>query len=177
MQSKFEVHLSEKETANYFSNAAALYVLGVGFAYFSYRAQSPFMGGVCFWFSLFLLCDCLRLARVCVRLGKTGDLLLSADEQGITHFTSWLEPERISWKDVTGFRYVKGMQNETAYIQVKSRNPNFFRVALFGAPKFDLPLACVKGGKEGLLRSLESYPAAAHLVPTRTSTEVLPKAA
>ena len=177
MQSKLEIRLTEKETAHYFSNAAALYVLGVGFAYFSYRAQTPFMSGVCFWFSTFLLCDCLRLARVCGRFAKNGDLLLAADERGLTHFASWLNPEHVSWKDVTGFRYVKGLQNEIAYIQVRSRSSNFLRYALFGAPKFDLPLSCVKGGKEGLFQLLSAYPAAAHLVPIRTSAEVLPKAA
>src|ERR1035437_4837122 len=68
-----EIRLNAKEAANYFSNAAALYVLGVGFCVFAVKAQSPFMGGVCLWFSVFLLCDCLRLARASQRLDRNNN--------------------------------------------------------------------------------------------------------
>ncbi|MGZ3703671.1 MAG: hypothetical protein ACXWSD_18065 [Bdellovibrionota bacterium] len=78
---KIEVRLNEKEAAHYFSNAAALYVLGMGFGYFAIKAQTPFMTGVCFWFSVYLLCDCFRLARVCGRLEKNNNVLLVADEK------------------------------------------------------------------------------------------------
>lgn len=175
--SKFEVRLNEKEAANYFSNAAALYVLGVGFAFFAYKAQTPFMTGACFWFSLFLLSDCFRLARVCARLDRTGNLLLEADENGFTHYVSWLEPEHRSWKEITGLRFFKAPSSETLYFQSRARTEQFLRFALFGAPKFDLPLGCVPGGKETVLQALSSYPAASHLVPERAQLEAPAKAA
>jgi hypothetical protein len=174
---KLEVRLNEKEAAHYFSNAAALYVLGVGFAFFAAKAQSPFLSGVCFWFSLFLLCDCFRLARVCARLDRTNNLLLVADESGLTHNVSWLEPEHRSWRELTGFRCVKTPMSETIYFQAKPRPGQFLRFALFGAPKFDLPVSCIPGGREGLLRALSSYPEAQHLVPERAAPELLEKAA
>jgi hypothetical protein len=173
-QQKFEVRLTEKESANYFSNAAAMYVLGVGFAYFALRAQSPFMTGVCFWFSVFLLCDCFRLARVCARLDRSGNLLLSADESGFTHYVSWLEPEHRGWKEITGLRTFKAPNAETLYFQAKPRTNQLFRFAFFGSPKFDLPLSCVPGGKQTLLDALSRYPEAKHLVPERAALEEAP---
>ena len=176
-QEKLEVRLTEKEAAHYFSNAAALYVLGVGFGFFAVKAQSAFMGGICFWFSMFLLCDCFRLARVCVRLDRTNNLLLEADASGMTHYVSWLEPERRPWTDFTGFRSLKSPTSETVYFQLKPRTNQFLRFALFGAPKFDLPLSCMPGGKEGLLQWLEKFPAARHLLPERAAPEMVRKAA
>ena len=170
---KFEVRLNEKESAHHFSNAAALYVLGLGFGYFAAKAQSPFMTGVCFWFSVYFLCDCFRLARVVARLDRSNNLLLVADEKGFTHYVSWLEPETRTWKEISGFRYFKAMTSETVYFQTRAKQNNFLRFALFGAPKFDLPLTCVKGGKEGFLNMLSSFPEASHLVPERaTSADV-----
>lgn len=162
---RLEVRLTEKEAAHYFSNAAALYVLGVGFAFFATKAHSPFMTGVCFWFSVFLLCDCLRLARVCARLEKTRNLLLVADHSGITHYVSWLEPEHRAWNEILSFRTFKAPNSETLFFQLKPRSEQFLRFAFFGAPKFDLPLACVPGGKAGLLKAFDEIPGAKHLVP------------
>ena len=168
-QQPFEVRLTEKEAAHHFSNAAALYVLGVGFGYFAYRAHTPFMTGVCFWFSLFLLCDCFRLARVCGRLDRSKNLLLTADEKGLTHYASWLEPEHRTWKEIRGFRTIKGVSSETVFFQTQTRPVHMLRFALFGSPKFDLPLSCMPGGREGLLRALSSFPDAKHLVPERAA--------
>ena len=159
------------------SNAAALYVLGVGFAFFAAKAQSPFMTGVCFWFSVFLLCDCLRLARICSRLERNDNLILVADESGITHHVCWLEPEHRSWKEITGLRSFKAPNSETIYFQSKPRPEQFWRFALFGSPKFDLPLSCIPGGKETLLKALSMYPGAKHLVPERADFEAPAKAA
>lgn len=164
---KIEARLNEKENAHYFSNAAALYVLGVGFAYFAYKATSPFAAGLCFWFSVFLLCDSFRLARVCGRLERTANLLLTADAGGLTHYASWINPERFSWKEITGFRQLKTFAGETLYFQARPRPGSLLRYALFGAPKLDLPLRSVPGGKESLLGLLSGLPEAAHLVPER----------
>jgi hypothetical protein len=168
-QSKFEVRLTEKEAAHYFSNAAALYVLGCGFGFFAVKAQSPFMTGVCFWFSVFLLCDCFRLARVCSRLDRNENLLLTADETGITHYVSWLEPEHRNWNEIISYRVFKAPNTETIYFQLKSRPEQFLRYAFFSTPKFDLPLGCVPGGKETLVNALYKFPAAKHLVPERSN--------
>jgi hypothetical protein len=165
MHMQIEVRLTEKESAHHFSNAAALYVLGIGFGYFAVHAQSPFMTGVCFWFSVYMLCDCFRLARVVSRLDRSNNLLLQANEQGFTHYVSWLEPETRAWKEVTGFRNFKAMNGDTLYLQTRNKHTNFLRIALFGSPKFDLPLSCVPGGKEGFLKVLASFPEARHLVP------------
>ncbi|MGZ3651439.1 MAG: hypothetical protein ACXVB9_02365 [Bdellovibrionota bacterium] len=172
---KIEVRLNEKEAAHYFSNAAALYVLGMGFGYFAIKAQTPFMTGVCFWFSVYLLCDCFRLARVCGRLEKNNNVLLVADEKGFTHYVSWLEPEFRAWGDITSFRQIKGINSETVFFQSRVKPDNMLRFALFGAPKFDLPLSCLPGGKEGLLKFLSSFPEAKHLVPERAN-EVIEQA-
>ncbi len=174
---KIEIRLTEKEAANHFSNAAALYVLGLGFCAFAYKAQSPFLTAVCLWFSIFMLCDCFRLARGCRRLSENNNLLLTADSKGFTHFVSWIWPEHMSWKEITGFRTVKSPQSETLYFETKRTPSQFFRYAFFGAPKFDLPVACVKGGREEFLRILENFPDARHLTPERSSPENLTKAA
>lgn len=176
-QNDLEVRLTEKEAAHYFSNAAALYVLGVGFSVFALKAQGMFMAATCFWFSVFLLCDCFRLARVCRRLTENQNLLLKANGSGITHFTSWMWPEQLEWKDITGFRTVKTPQSETLYLQTKRKNVPFYRIAFFGSPKFDVPVACIKGGQEGFLHMLENFPEAKHLVPARASQEDLRQAA
>ena len=133
--------------------------------------------GVCFWFSLFLLCDCFRLARVCSRLDRTKNLLLVADEKGLTHYVSWLEPEKKAWSEITTFRVVKGLSSDTVFFQIKTRPEQFLRFALFGGPKFDLPLSCMPGGREGLLSALSEIPAAKHLVPERAVPELVQKAA
>ncbi len=172
-----EVRLSEKEAAHYFSNAAALYVLGLGFCYFAAKAQGPFMAACCFWFSIFFLCDCLRLTRACQRLSANQNVLLTADGRGITHFASWMWPEQIDWTEITGFRSVKTPQSEILYFQTKSKNPNFFRIAFFGAPKLDLPLSCVKGGREAFMNMLETIPEASHLLPERATQADLRQAA
>jgi hypothetical protein len=174
---KFEVRLNEKEAAHYFSNAAALWVLGIGFAFFAYKAEGPFMMGVCFWFSIFLLCDSFRLARVCARLDRSGNLLLEADERGITHYVSWLEPEHRTWTEVLSYRFFKTVTSETVFFRIKSRPDQFLRFALFGAPKFDLPLSCVPGGKATFLSVLSQFPAAKHLVPANTSQDRASEAA
>jgi len=174
---KFEVRLNEKEAANYFSNAAALYVLGLGFCVFAVKAQSPLMGGICLWFSVFMLCDCLRLARVCRRLEANNNLIITADSEGITHYVSWMQPEHLSWKEITGFRAFKTPQSETLYFQTKRPSNQLFRYVFFGAPKFDLPMSCVKGGKDAFLRVLENFPEARHLLPERAQLEDLRKAA
>ena len=176
-QERIEVRVSEKEAANYFSNAAALYVLGVGFAVFAAKAHGPFMSGVCFWFSIFMLCDCFRLARVCRRLDGSGNLVLSADRSGFTHFVSWLEPEHRRWKDITSYRIHKTPYGETCYFVSRPTAGEFLRYAFFGSPKFDLPLSGVPGGKEGLLKMLESFPDASHLLPERATAEPAAKAA
>lgn len=169
--SKTEFRLNEKEAAHYISNAAALWILGVGFAYFSYRAASPFMAGVCFWFSLFMLCDCWRQARVAKRLDDSQNLLAAIGPEGITHFGSWLNPEFIPWKDVQAIRLIKGVQSETYYLEAKRNSAQLFRYAVFGVPKYDLPVSCLPQGKEGFLNSLSAWPEAKHLVPERASYE------
>jgi hypothetical protein len=174
---KLEVRLTEKEAAHHFSNAAALYVLGVGFCLFACKARSPLLVGICFWFSVFLLCDCLRLARGCQRLAKNNNLLLTLDASGLTHFVSWLWPERISWKEITGFRSVKSPQSETIFFQTKGNLGQFLRFALFGAPKFDLPVSCLNGGKEEFLALLDKFPEARRLTPERANPADLEKAA
>lgn len=174
---KLEVRLNEKESAHHFSNAAALYVLGIGFGYFAVKAHTPFMTGVCFWFSVYLLCDCFRLARVVSRLDKSNNLLLTADENGFTHFVSWLTPETRTWKEITGLRQFKALNGETIYFQSRNRQTNFLRIAFFGAPKFDLPLSCVPGGKEGFMKILSGFPEARHLVPESAASVVETKRA
>ena len=152
-------------------------MLGLGFGYFALKAHTPFTTGVCFWFSVFFLCDCFRLARVCQRLDRNRNLFLEADADGITHYVSWLEPEHRRWNEITGFRTLKSPTSETLYFQLKPRKGELFRFAFFGGPKFDLPLGCVPGGREGFLRSLEAYPAAKHLLPARTTAEAPAQAA
>lgn len=132
------------------------------------------MTGVCFWFSVFLLCDCFRLARVCSRLDRNQNLLLTADDTGITHFVSWLEPEHRTWKEILSFRSLKSPTSETLYFNLRPRPNQFLRFALFGSPKFDLPLSCVPGGREGLMNALYAFPEAKHLVPERATTESSP---
>jgi hypothetical protein len=167
---KIEVRINEKEAAHHFSNAAALYVLALGFGYFAVKSHSPFMTGVCFWFSVYLMCDCFRLARVVSRLDRSNNLLLEADETGFTHYVSWLEPETRTWKEVTSFRQFKAMNGDTIYFNARPRQNNFLRFAFFGAPKFDLPLSSLKGGKEGFLKFLSNFPEAKHLVPESAVT-------
>lgn len=177
---KIEVRLNERDAAHYFSNSAALYVLGLGFAYFAHKASSPFMGGICFWFSVFLLCDCLRQWRVSRRLEKSGNLYFQADEAGITHFASWLWPERLRWEEIREAQVVKGFQQELMMFQPKKPSRNVFRFVFFGFPKYDLPLGAVKEGKDTFLRSLAEIPGARPLVPAvpaAAEERELPKAA
>ena len=169
--SKMEFHLNEKEAAHYISNAAALWILGVGFAYFSHRAASPFMAGICFWFSLFMLCDCWRQARVAKRLDDSRNLVAAVTSEGITHYGSWLNPEFVPWKDVEAIRLIKGVQSETYFMEAKRNPSHLFRYAVFGAPKYDLPVSSLPEGKEGFLNLLSTWPAARHLVPERAVYE------
>ncbi|MGZ3660261.1 MAG: hypothetical protein ACXVCK_09200, partial [Bdellovibrionota bacterium] len=85
--------------------------------------------------------------------------------------------ETRTWKEITGFRYFKAMTSETVFFQTRTKQNNFLRFALFGAPKFDLPLSCVKGGKEGFLSMLSSFPDASHLVPERATLDDVRQAA
>lgn len=172
-----QFRLNDKDAAHYISNAAALWVLGVGFYYFAHKASSPFTGGLCFWFSIFLLCDCLRQARVAARLDKNSNILAESSPEGITHYGSWLQPEFISWENIQGMRLIKGLQSETYYLDTKRESRNFFRYVFFGMPRYDLPVNALPKGKEGFLSSLSSIPAARHLVPERASEEVFQKAA
>ena len=162
---KIEVHLSERDAAQYFSNAAALYVLGLGFSLFAHRAPAPFTAGLCFWFSMFLLCDCLRQWRVSQRLENSQNLCFTADEEGITHFVSWLQPEHLSWQEIQGLQVVKGLQSETLLFQSRRPSHNVLRYVFFGMPKYDLPLSSVKEGKAAFFRALGEFPGAHHLVP------------
>lgn len=168
---KLTVRLTEKDYAHYFSNAAASYVLAVGFGVFAVKAQSFMIASVCFWFSIFMLCDCFRLARACRRFTASQFTLLTMDAKGITHFGCWIEPETISWKEISGFRSLKGPTSETLYFLSRHKLP-FFRQAFFGAPKLDLPLTSLKGGREALMQVLEDFPAARHLLPARARTTV-----
>ena len=163
--------LSEKEAAHYFSNAAALWVLGIGFAYFAHRASSPFTGGLCFWFSVFMLCDGWRQARVSAWLDESQNLVANLTEEGLTHYGAWLKPEFVAWKDVLAVRLIKGIQSETYYFEARRQSSQLLRYLVFGFPKFDLPVSSLPAGKEGLLDALASWPAARHLVPERAAVE------
>jgi hypothetical protein len=163
--------LNEKEAAQYISNAAALWILGVGFAYFAHRASSPFMGGLCFWFSIFMLSDCWRQARVANWLDRNQNLLAKFSEDGITHYGAWLKAEVIPWKDIQAIRLIKGLQSEIYYFEAKRHSSQIFRYMLFGFPKFDLPVSALPQGKEGFLNSLSGWATANHLVPERAPVE------
>ena len=170
-QQEIQFRLNEKEAAHYISNAAALWILGVGFAYFAHRASSPFMGGLCFWFSIFMLCDCWRQARVARWLDDNQNLVAKADAEGITHYGAWLSPEVLPWKDVLALRLLKGMQTETYYLEARRHSSQLFRYMLFGFPKFDLPASALPHGKESFLDTLAAWPASRHLVPERAAME------
>jgi len=174
---KTDFHLNEKDAAHYISNAAALWVLGLGFCAFAHKASSPFMTGLCFWFSIFLLCDCWRQARVAARLDKNKNLIASVSAEGITHFASWLQPEVLSWKEISAIRLIKGLQSETYYLEAKRNSKDFFRYLFFGMPKFDIPVSALPRGKEGFYSSLSSYPDARHLMPESAAEETFQKAA
>ena len=174
---KIEFRLNEKDAAHYISNAAALWVLGLGFSMFAHKASSPFMTGLCFWFSIFLLSDCLRQARVAARLDKNKNLLAEATQEGITHFGSWLQPEYLPWESFSSMRLYKGMQTETFYLEAKHDPKYFFRYVFFGMPKYDLPVNALPKGKEAFLNTLSTFPTAKHLVPERAAEEVFQKSA
>lgn len=174
---KTEFRLNEKDAAHYISNAAALWVLGVGFCFFAHKATSPFMTGLCFWFSVFLLSDCWRQARVADRLDKNKNLLAESTAEGITHYGSWLQPEFLPWTKISAMRLIKGIQSETYYLEARRDSKDFFRFVFFGTPKYDLPVNALPHGKEGFLNALSSYPAAKHLVPDRAAEESFQKAA
>ncbi len=169
--------LSEKDAAHYISNAAALWILGVGFFYFSQKASSPFMAGLCFWFSIFMLCDCWRQARVAARLDLNKNLLAETNQEGLKHYGSWLQPEFLPWKKISAMRLIKGMQSETYFLDTRRDSKDFFRYVFFGMPKYDLPVSAMPKGIEGFLETLSSIPAARHLVPERATEEVFQKAA
>jgi hypothetical protein len=174
---KTEFRLNEKEAAHYISNAAALWVLGIGFCAFAHKVSSPFTSALCFWFSVFLLCDGWRQARVAARLERNKNLIATMSEEGITHYGSWLQPETLSWKQIRKARLFKGIQSEIFYLETETSSKHFFRYMLFGMPKFDIPVSSLKNGKEGFFAALSSYSAARHLVPERASGEDFQKAA
>ncbi len=174
---EIECRLNEKESAHYISNSAALWVLGVGFAYFSHRASSAFMSGLCFWFSIFMLCDAWRQARVSAWLDSNGNLLAKFNENGVTHFGAWLQPEVIPWKDVLSLRLFKGLHSEIYYFETKRNPSQLFRYMFFGFPKFDLPVSALPSGKEDFLRTLGSWAGSKPLVPELSAPQIEEKKA
>jgi hypothetical protein len=172
-----EFRLSEKEAAHYISNAAALWVMALGFAAFAHKTSSPFTTALCFWFSVFLLCDSFRQARVAGRLDRSKNLIASVSEEGVTHYGSWLEPEKLAWKEIRRVRSFKGLQSEFLFLETQRDSKHFFRYLLFGMPKFDIPVSSPGQGKEGFFAALSRIPEATHLLPEQDSTEDLQKAA
>lgn len=174
---KIEFRLNEKDAAHYFSNAAALWVLGLGFCAFAHKSSSPFTGALCFWFSVFLLCDCWRQFRVAARLEKNRNLIAEATPEGVTHYGSWMMPEFLPWKEISAMRLIKGPQSESYFLEARQGSKNIFRYVFFGMPRYDLPVSALPQGKEGFLHTLSQFREAGHLVPQRAQAEEFQKAA